>query len=156
MRASWWRQKNEKTTGRRQRNGGVMDILDKINRLLPESRIKSGGGSTTAYWELCDPKNSDEEGCIEVTVSIPWYYSPEEPDVGYRGGVEIDGVVTFEEAVTFMGKTYRAKQDFPENLKKYILDFAIDPPARMKSKYKGRDGWETFLLYQVEAQDRRF
>lgn len=131
----------------------MMDILDKIDRLVEYGKPKAGGGSTLVNWELCDPKDDE---CQEIEVDIQWYWSPEERDVGYPGGLEIDGGAVIASPFTFMGKTYRAKQDFPKELRKYVIDFAIDPPSRMKSKYKGRDGWETFLVYQVEAKDYRW
>ncbi len=115
---------------------------------------RSGGGSTTVKWELCGP-GSEDEGCTEVKIDIPWYYSPDEPEVGYTGGLVLDGVPTFASPVTFMGKKYRAGQDFPKALRKYVLEFAIDPlPSRLASKFKGRDGWENFLDHQLDITTR--
>jgi len=133
----------------------MMDILDKIDKLLPEAQIKAGygagwarkggAGSTEVYWELCDPKNEDD-GCTEVSINIPWYYAPEEKDVGFRGGLEIDGDESFSAPVKFMGKKYRAGQSFPNSLRKLVYDYE-------RSRQKN---WESFLEYEVERADSRF
>ena len=134
-----------------------MDILNKIEVILNERKAgyspgwakKGGGGETTVYWELCD---SEGEDCVEVEIDIPWYYAPEEPDVGFRGGLEIDGDEKFAAPATFMGKKYRRGQDFPKALRKNLYDYEM-----YLKRSAGRDkNWEAWLQYEVERADRRF
>lgn len=132
-----------------------MDILDKIDKVMIDEaygKPKAGGGSTLVYWELCDPKTEEDDGCQEIEVDIQWYWSPEEKDVGYSGGLEIDGGAVISSPFTFMGKTYRAKQDFPKALQKYLYDYK-QHIKRAPSRHKS---WDAFLEYEVERADKRW
>lgn len=127
-----------------------MDILNKIEKLIQEG----GGGSVTVTWRLCDPKDWSGDTCEEIQFDLDYYYEPDDPSVGIREDVYVEEV-KFSQNAMFMGKKYRYGQDFPKQLQKYVMDF-IDPmPSSLKSKFKGREGWENFLQYTLDKKLRR-
>lgn len=136
-----------------------MDILKKLEKLLPEAswnpmRAKGGAGSVTVTWELCDPKDDSGDTCEDIEFDIEYYYTPEEWEGGHifvQENVEPEEV-KFSQNAMFMGKKYRYGQTFPKQLQKYVMDFVEPMPSSLKSKFKGRFGWDAFLQYTVDKK----
>jgi hypothetical protein len=122
-----------------------MDIIDRLE--LFEAKKTSGEGTTTVNWEVCDPRDKSGDTCEEIEIDINWLFEPEEPDVGWPDTLTIEEV-KFSKPTVYMGKKYRASQDFPKNLRKHVLDF-VDSRKKFKN-------WDDFIRYEIERADRRF
>ena len=129
-----------------------MDITEKL-KLLERVNYPTGD-TTTVNWRLCDPKDWSGDTCEEMNIDIEWWYTPEERDVGVSESFEVQDV-KFGENVKFMGKKYRYGQDFPKQLRKYVMEFINPMPSSAKSKF--RNDWDDFLDYELsKALNRRY
>ncbi len=128
-----------------------MDITEKLKLFEKVNYPKVN--TTTVNWRLCDPKDQSGDTCREMNIDLKWSYTPEEKDVGVGESFDLEEV-KFGENVEFMGKKYKYNQDFPKQLRKYVMEFTDPMPSSLKSRFK--NNWDAFVDFQLaKSQNRR-